>query len=69
MGWNDGTDLKKMTLSNNKYKILILDSKNQLSVYNIEKIAFYDKKTQEILVSYKLTIKQSSKILAPKCLF
>lgn len=46
MNWNDGAELKKMTLNRNKYKILNLDSKTQLWVYKMEKIAFYDKKPQ-----------------------
>lgn len=44
MGRNDGTDLKKMTSSRNKYKILILGSKNQLWVYKMAKTTFHGKK-------------------------
>lgn len=44
MGQNDGTDLKKMTSSRNKYKILILGSKNQLWVYKMAKTTFHGKK-------------------------
>lgn len=66
MGRNDGTDLKKMTSSRNKYKILILGSKNQLWVYKMAKTTFHGKKKDSvILVLYKVTIKQSSKMLAP----